>query len=94
MLITIPSVLSVEQVAEARKMLAAADWVDGRVTAEPFSSCLTVPADFRSTNSELTRMHPNFLSAVRMICCSLRLARMRHGFFIGRWGNLRLLREN
>ena len=33
MLITIPSVLSVEQVAEARKMLAAAEWVDGRVTA-------------------------------------------------------------
>jgi PKHD-type hydroxylase len=33
MLITIPSVLSVEQVGEARKMLAAADWVDGRVTA-------------------------------------------------------------
>ena len=33
MLITIPSVLSVEQVTEARKMLAAADWVDGRVTA-------------------------------------------------------------
>ena len=33
MLITIPSVLSVAQVAEARKMLAAADWVDGRVTA-------------------------------------------------------------
>jgi PKHD-type hydroxylase len=33
MLITIPSVLSIEQVAEARKMLAAADWVDGRVTA-------------------------------------------------------------
>ena len=33
MLITIPNVLSVEQVTEARKMLAAADWVDGRVTA-------------------------------------------------------------
>src|ERR1700722_1683181 len=33
MLITIPNVLSVEQVTEARKMLSAADWVDGRVTA-------------------------------------------------------------
>src|SRR5580704_7544504 len=33
MLITIADVLTAEQVAEARKMLAAADWVDGRVTA-------------------------------------------------------------
>ena len=33
MLITIPDVLSQEQVAEARKALAGADWVDGRVTA-------------------------------------------------------------
>ncbi|WP_213807547.1 Fe2+-dependent dioxygenase [Granulicella sp. dw_53] len=33
MLITIADVLSAEQVAQARKMLAEADWVDGRVTA-------------------------------------------------------------
>ena len=33
MLITIPNVLSPEQVTTARQKLAAADWVDGRVTA-------------------------------------------------------------
>jgi PKHD-type hydroxylase len=33
MLITIPDVLTAEQVARARKMLAEAEWVDGRVTA-------------------------------------------------------------
>lgn len=33
MLITIPDVLSAEQVTEARRLLEAAEWVDGRVTA-------------------------------------------------------------
>src|SRR5262245_1854598 len=33
MLLTIPDVLNAEQVAEARKILDAAEWVDGRVTA-------------------------------------------------------------
>lgn len=33
MLITIPDVLSAEQVTEARRILDAAEWVDGRVTA-------------------------------------------------------------
>jgi PKHD-type hydroxylase len=33
MLLQIPDVLSVEQVAHARRLLDAADWVDGRVTA-------------------------------------------------------------
>ena len=33
MLLQIPGVLSVEQVAHARRLLDAADWVDGRVTA-------------------------------------------------------------
>jgi PKHD-type hydroxylase len=33
MLITIPNVLSAAQVAEAKQMLDAAEWVDGRVTA-------------------------------------------------------------
>ena len=33
MLITIPDVLNAEQVAKARAMLDAAEWVDGRVTA-------------------------------------------------------------
>jgi len=33
MLITIPDVLNAEQVVQARKLLDAAEWVDGRVTA-------------------------------------------------------------
>ena len=33
MLLQIPDVLSAEQVAHARRLLEAADWVDGRVTA-------------------------------------------------------------
>lgn len=33
MLLQIPDVLSVEQVAHARRLLEAAEWVDGRVTA-------------------------------------------------------------
>ena len=33
MLITIPNIFTVEQVAEARKALLEANWVDGRVTA-------------------------------------------------------------
>jgi PKHD-type hydroxylase len=33
MLIQVPDVLSAEQVAHARRLLDAADWVDGRVTA-------------------------------------------------------------
>jgi PKHD-type hydroxylase len=33
MLITIPDIFTPEQVAEARKALATADWVDGKVTA-------------------------------------------------------------
>ena len=33
MLLAVPNVLSPEQVAEARKVLDAADWVDGRATA-------------------------------------------------------------
>ena len=33
MLFAIPDVLSAEQVAQARKTLDAAEWIDGRVTA-------------------------------------------------------------
>src|SRR5688500_15920706 len=33
MLITIPDVLSAEQVSEGRKLLDSAEWVDGKVTA-------------------------------------------------------------
>lgn len=33
MLITIPDVLTTQQIAQARQLLASAEWVDGRVTA-------------------------------------------------------------
>ena len=33
MLVTVPSVLTVDQVAHARRLLAGAEWVDGKVTA-------------------------------------------------------------
>ncbi len=38
MLIQIPDVLSAEQVAEARRLLDASEWIDGRVTAGPQSA--------------------------------------------------------
>ena len=38
MLLSIPNVLTAEQVAEARGILDAAEWVDGRVTAGPQSA--------------------------------------------------------
>ena len=38
MLVQIPDVLTPEQVADARRRLDAADWVDGRVTAGPQSA--------------------------------------------------------
>ncbi len=40
MLITIPEVLNPQQIAEARTLLAGAEWVDGRVTAG-FQSAMT-----------------------------------------------------
>jgi PKHD-type hydroxylase len=38
MLLTVPDLLSPEQVAKARQILDAADWVDGRATAGPQSA--------------------------------------------------------
>jgi PKHD-type hydroxylase len=38
MLIQIPDVLTPDQVAESRRLLFGADWVDGRVTAGHQSS--------------------------------------------------------
>src|SRR3546814_5168654 len=37
MLLRIPQVLTAEQVAQARRILDQADWIDGRVTAGPQS---------------------------------------------------------
>ena len=38
MLLQIPDVLTAEQVAEARRLLGEAQWIDGRVTAGPLSA--------------------------------------------------------
>ena len=38
MLIAIPDVLTAEQVLQARKLLDAAEWIDGRITAGPQSA--------------------------------------------------------
>jgi PKHD-type hydroxylase len=51
MLIQIPDVLSVEQVAEMRRRLDAADWVDGRVTAGHQSAMV-------KNNQQLPEGHP------------------------------------
>ena len=51
MLIQIPDVLSADQVAHARRLLDAADWVDGRVTAGPQSARV-------KDNAQLPEGHP------------------------------------
>ena len=38
MLLTIPDLLSAEQVSSVRELLDTADWVDGKVTAGPQSA--------------------------------------------------------
>ncbi len=73
MLITVPRVLTLEQVAAARQMLDATDWIDGRVTAG-FQSAATkhnlqVPEDHPSARRvgalilEALERHPLFVSA-------------------------------
>jgi PKHD-type hydroxylase len=60
MLIQIPDVLSAEQVAHARRLLDAADWVDGRVTAGHQSA--------RSKdNQQVPEGHPAAIDVGRMI---------------------------
>src|SRR5262245_8230140 len=51
MLLHIPQVLSTEQVSQARRLLAAAEWIDGRVTAGPQSAAV-------KHNSQLSEDHP------------------------------------
>ncbi len=51
MLLQIPDVLTAAQVAEARQLLAAAEWVDGRVTAGPQSARA-------KDNAQLPEDHP------------------------------------
>ncbi len=51
MLITIPDVLTAEEVAQARSVLDAAEWIDGKVTAgyqaQAVKENLQLPRDIR-----------------------------------------------
>ena len=71
MLIQIPDVLSAEQVAHARRLLDAADWVDGRVTAGPQSARV-------KDNAQLPEGH----SAARALGEVIVTALQRHPLFI------------
>src|SRR5271163_3184731 len=51
MLLTVPDLLSPDQVAKVRQMLDAADWVDGKVTAGPQSAQA-------KDNSQIPEGHP------------------------------------
>ena len=73
MLLHIPDVLTAEQIAAARAALAAADWVDGRVTAGyqsarvKFNTQLpenhTVAEDVGDAILTALQRHPLFLAA-------------------------------
>ncbi len=67
MLITIPDVLSAEQVAKARTMLDAAEWVDGRVTAGHQSART-------KDNMQLPETHPAARELGEMILKALALS--------------------
>jgi PKHD-type hydroxylase len=64
MLLTIPDVLTGDQVAEAREHLARADWVDGRVTAGYQSSRV-------KDNRQLPEDHPAARALGEMILAAL-----------------------
>ena len=64
MLLTIPDVLTRDQVAEARDHLARADWVDGRVTAGYQSSRV-------KDNRQLPEDHPAARALGEMILAAL-----------------------
>lgn len=64
MVLQIPDVLSVEQVAYARRLLDAADWVDGRVTAGHQSARV-------KDNAQLPEEHPVALELGDMVLTAL-----------------------
>jgi len=64
MLLTIPEVLTRDQVAEARDHLARADWVDGRVTAGYQSSRV-------KDNRQLPEDHPTARALGEMVLAAL-----------------------
>jgi len=71
MLLTIPNVLTGDQVAEAREHLARADWVDGRVTAGYQSARV-------KDNRQLPEDHPAARALGEMILTALQ----RNALFI------------
>jgi len=70
-LIQVPNVLTAEQVAQARRLLDAADWVDGRVTAGPQSARV-------KDNAQLPEGHPVARELGEVIVTALQ----RHPLFI------------
>ena len=64
MLLTIPDVLSAEQVATCRETLAAADWVDGRLTAGHQSERVKRNMQLAGTNPIAQRMGDMILRAL------------------------------
>ena len=64
MLLTIPDVLTAEQVATARDQLVDADWIDGRVTAGPQSARV-------KNNLQLPEDHPAARALGEMILGAL-----------------------
>ena len=73
MLIQVPEVLTAEQVAHARRLLAAAEWVDGKVTAGPQSARAKdnvqipeghpVARELGEMIVQALQRHPRFISA-------------------------------
>lgn len=71
MLVQIPDVFTAEQVAQARRLLDAADWVDGRVTAGHQSARA-------KDNSQLPEGHP----VARQLGDEIVQALQRHPLFV------------
>ena len=71
MLIQVPNVLTAEQVAHARRLLDASEWVDGRVTAGPQSARV-------KDNAQLPEGHPVGRELGEMVVTALQ----RHPLFI------------
>src|SRR5262247_880124 len=64
MLLAIPDVLSREQVSEARKILQAAQWVDGRVTAGHQSAQVKDNQQLREGSAEAQQLGELILTAL------------------------------
>jgi PKHD-type hydroxylase len=71
MLLHVPKVLTADQVAECRRALHEAEWVDGRVTAGPQSGRV-------KDNRQVPEDHPTALQVGRLIVAALE----RHPLFV------------